>query len=162
MPYAITGSHHSHKEATNTKERGEREEPSPFLPSFSLPPPRLGSRLRPLLRVSEPRSFSDGYGERATERAQRDGEEQAVYRAAICRESFSKQCKCSTTSPPPPPPNSSPLCSIAVARQACLLPSPFFLAERRRRCNRGTPLQTRSGGNPLPRPPTTTLSLSLS
>ena len=39
--------------------------------------------------------------ERASEIG-RGREEQAVYRAAICRESFSKQCKCSTTSPPPP------------------------------------------------------------
>ena len=88
---------HKHKQRTKerTDEHGERA--------------LRRRRRRRYPRLSAP-PFASSL-ERASEIG-RGREEQAVYRAAICRESFSKQCKCSTTSPPPP---LSALCSAPLA-----------------------------------------------
>ena len=88
---------HEHKQRTNERTNGRTRRESAT--SSSAQPPissAFGSAL----------CFESRAGERASEIG-RGREEQAVYRAAICRESFSKQCKCSTTSPPPPPPLSA-------------------------------------------------------
>ena len=111
-------------QATNerTDEHGERAQ-------------RRRRRNRRYPRLSAP-PFASSL-ERASEIG-RGREEQAVYRAAICRESFSKQCKCSTTSPPPPLsalPRSLLHRGRATSEQACSLWS--------RRTNRGTPPRRR-------------------
>ena len=114
---------HKHKQRTKerTDEHGERA--------------LRRRRRRRYPRLSAP-PFASSL-ERASEIG-RGREEQAVYRAAICRESFSKQCKCSTTSPPPPLsalPRSLLHRGRATSEQACSLWS--------RRTNRGTPPRRR-------------------